>query len=266
MALLPSLLIVFDTTALVVGNTSEWQEFSRLGECYVPEGVLEQMELMCDRATEPEVERTAREFMRFYPTSGWKKTGIRAEHAALKPTPGHALSQRARLSLAVASGGYGLALRYPERLIVLIANDQALLQQVLGLSLKNLCGLPVPALLQWTRSQRRPPIINQHLQQMRTGQPAKASANHKPAPATALISNPGRSLNATRTATPEVRPGVYTAQRQRGKVRSRQLMSLFSSLVSLAMVLGVIATIWRFISPTSFAQLWNQLPFIGAPK
>jgi hypothetical protein len=267
MALIPSVLILFDTTALTAGKTLEWQEFSRLGECYLPEGVLQQMDYLCDRGSEPELESTVREFMRFYPTSGWKKTSLQAEHPNLKSAPGHTLSKRARLSLEVASCAYGVALRYPERLIVLIANDQSLLQQVMGLKLKNLCGLPLPALLQWARSQRRPPVVTQHLQSLRTSGQPEPSTRRSPAASAKAVNTASRSAAATPTdPTPAVRPGMYTAKRQRVKVRSRQFFSLVSNLVSLVIFLIVLAAFWRFVSPGSFEQFWNRLPVVGGPR
>lgn len=267
MALIPSVLILFDTTALTAGKSSEWQEFSRLGECYLPEGVLEQMEYLCDRSSEPELESTAREFMRFYPTSGWKKTSLQAEHPTLKPTPGHTLSKRARLSLEVASCAYGLALRYPERLIVLVANDQSLLQQVMSLKIKNLCGLPLPALLQWVRSQRRPPVVNHHLQLLRTSGQPDPSVKRSSTTSTKPVNNASRSAAVTHTDTPAaVRPGMYTAKRQRVKVRSRQFFSLVANLVSLVVFVTILAAFWRFVSPGSFNQFWNRLPIVGSPR
>jgi len=268
MTLLPPFSLVFDTTALIVGKTIDWQEFSRLGDCYVPEVVFAQIEFMCDRASESETERVAREFMRFFPISGWKKTGTKAEHPLLKPTPGHTLSKRARLALEVVEVAYGMALRYPDRLIVLVANDQPMLQQVLNLQTQNLCGMPVPALLQWVRSQRRPPVVNHHLQLMRTtvNQMSVASTS-LPAKRTAQpTSATRRSATTTRGATPSVRPGQYTAKRQRAEVLSRRIFGLLFNLVALVFLLVIVAATWRFFSPTSFDQFWRTLPFVGTQR
>lgn len=261
MALLPSILILFDTTALLAGKTREWQEFSRLGECYVSEGVVEQMQFMHDRASEPDVETTAREFNRFYPTSGWKQTSAIAEHPSLKPAAGHTLSKRARLSLEVLGCAYGLALRYPESLVVLVANDQPMLKQVLGLQTKNLCGLPLAAFIQWHRSQRRPPVVSQHLQQLRS-QPAPigdliarksvaSKSGKSPSPRSAVVSPPSVS---------------YGVKRQQQAARSLRISSLLSSLVSVVILLVAVAAVWRVISPASFNQLWQQSPIGGAKK
>lgn len=268
MALLPPFSLVFDTTALIAGKSIDWQEFSRLGDCYVPEGVLTQIEFMCDRASEPETERVAREFMRFFPTSGWKKTGTKAEHPLLKPAPGHTLSKRARLALEVLECAYGMALRYPDRLIVLIANDQPMLQQVINLQTRNLCGMPVPALLQWVRSQRRPPVVNHHLQLMRAtvNQMSVASTASSSKQAAQPISTPRRSLSTARNAPPTVRPGQYTAQRQRAELLSRQIFGFLFNLVALVVVFILVAATWRFFSPASFDQFWRNLPFVGTQK
>jgi len=218
------------------------------------------MDYLCDRASEPDVESTAREFKRFYANDSWKRTGIQAEHATLKPTPGHTLSKRARLALTVAGCAYGMALRYPDSVIVLITNDQPLLQKVMGLQVNNLCGMPFTALMQWSRSQRRPSVVHHHLQLMRAaGTPGKASATVKPA------TKSMHGMPSARIADP-VAPGTYTAKRQRSQSRSRILSGLFSNLVSLVILVVVIATIWHFVNPASFAQFWKSLPIVGASK
>jgi hypothetical protein len=266
MPLLPPVLILFDTTAVLAGKSLEWQEFARLGECYLPEAILEQLEFMCDRAAEPEVEGKAREFSRFYPTSGWKRTAVQAEHATLKPAPGHTLSKRARLTLTVSSCAYGMALRYPGSLIVLVANDQPLLQKVLDLKINNLCGMPYTALVQWGHTQRRPPVVNHHLQLMRSA----ANNSDKPGQGTASAArksvNSSRPIATTRSDKLSARPGGYTAKRQRSNVRLRWLTGWFSSLVSLVIFLVVTATIWHILSPASFNQFWKSLPVIGTPR
>jgi len=258
MALIPSVLILFDTTALLAGKTLQWQEFTRLGECYVPEAVLEQMYYCCDRASEPDVESTAREFKRFYEGDTWKRTSIQAEHPTLKPAPGHTVSKRARLALTVASCAYGMALRYPDRLVALVTNDQALLQKVMGLKLSNLCAMPYMPLVQWAVTQRRPPVVHHHLQLMRASSNGTAKPQNRAAKA--------QAASASRSAMPAVTPGAYTAKRQRSQSRSRYFMGVLSSIGSLVVLLVVIAIGWNLVSPTSFAQFWNSLPIVGRPR
>jgi hypothetical protein len=130
MVTLPPFLIVLDLTALMAGKPQDWREFSRAGVCFVPKVVLEEIQDLCDNAPEPFLAETAREFVRFYSTSGWHETLSIATHPLLKPAEGHALSKRARIALAVAQTSYGLALNRPEGLVVLVANDQALLKKI----------------------------------------------------------------------------------------------------------------------------------------
>jgi len=257
MVLLAPILILLDTTALLSGTTRDWRGFSRLGECYVPEVVLEQLEFMSDHAAEPETEAVAREFNQFYPKSGWKKTNTIVEHPTLKPAPGHTLSKRARLTLEVLGCAYGLALRYPTSLVVLVANDQSMLQKVLALHVTNLCGLPVTALQQWHRTQRRPQVVNHHLQLMRS------------LPGTPSTPVNTRSLSAAkRTASPAAtvsRPVAYPAQRRRRSGRSL-LIGLVSNLISLIVLAITVSAVWSVVSPASFKQFWQQLPIVGKPR
>ncbi len=252
MALIPSALFLFDTTAILAGKTLDWQAFSQLGECYVPNGVLEQLEFMCDRASEPDTERASREFMRFYPNGGWKKTSITAEHPTLKPAPGNKLSQRARLVQQILGCAYGLALRYPDRLIVLVANDQPMLQQLHQLQTKNLCGLPLPPMMQWVRLQRRPPVITQHMQRMRS-QSGNPSASTGQSPQRKVVH-------------PDAKQGWDPPKKRWAPWRSLDLQGLVSNTVSLLIVVAILGGLWRFVSPSTFAQFWQRLPIVGAPK
>lgn len=261
--LLPPILLLFDTTALLATKTRDWQEFLQLGECHVPDAVLEQMEYMNDRASEPEVEAIAREFNRFYPNSGWKKTNSLAEHPNLKVAAGHSLSKRARLSLDVLRCAYGLALRYPNSLIVLVANDQSMLKQVLDMQVKNLCGLPLTALVQWNRTQRRPQTVSQHLLNLRTpsdvvGDPIKPR-RLRVAPSTARSHHPPASAPAPKVVS-------LQADRQRKAAKSLKVSSFVSNLISLGVLVIAIAAVWRVVHPVSFNQLWQQLPLVQKQK
>lgn len=53
MTALPPILILIDTSAIVAGKTREWQMFARAGECFVPRAVLEEIEFLCKRASNP---------------------------------------------------------------------------------------------------------------------------------------------------------------------------------------------------------------------
>jgi len=246
MSILPPFLIVLDISALLAGNTREWQGFSRIGECFVPKAALEEMEFLCHRAVEPKLEQVAREFARFYPTSGWKAVLSIATHPALKPTEGHALSKKARLALVVAQAAYGVARNHPEGVVVLVANDQALLQRLRSLAMPNLCGIPLAAWLQWTRSLHRPAVVTQQIQAMRSPVGNAVGVHRSTKPTTpsrqAAVAQPSPSY-APRTPSP-----------------SWRLRQKFYNLLTLAIALVVVGSLWRAVSPVSFAQFWRQLP------
>ncbi len=262
MAVLTPVLLLFDSPALLKSSSRDWANFRQLGECYVPEGVLEALEFLSSQATEPGDESTAREFLRFYPTQDWKKTNVSADHATLKVAPGHALSKRARLALAVLQCAYGLALRYPDRLVVLVSHDPSVLQKVPPLEKPNLCGLPLTALLQWGRSQRRPTVVSHHLQFVRA---ASGKAQGTPGSATAQPSR--RATPATvRSSAPATVDWAAPKGRRGQWGWSLKLRRGLTNLVSLAIFLGAIAVGWRWLHPVSFNQFWNQLPIVGQPK
>jgi len=167
MAATPPVILVFDIGALAGANPAEWREFSRVGSCCIPQVIYEEMKLLFDRSPDPDLERIAKSFNRFYASSGWRITDISASHAAFKVASGQALTRRARLSLAVGRCGYGLAQTYPGSLVVVATQDRSLLQRLYDLPCVNLCGVPVESLLQWSRTGQRPVQVSQRLQQFR---------------------------------------------------------------------------------------------------
>jgi hypothetical protein len=167
MVAVPSVMLVFDISALSAATPSEWREFSRVGSCYIPQVVYEEMKLKFDRSPDPDLERIAKAFNRFYPTSGWRITDVNGHHAALKVSSGQALTHRSRISLAVGRCAYGLAEATPGSLVVLVTKDRSLLQRLYEIPMVNLCGITVENLLQWSRSGQRPIPVSQKLQQFR---------------------------------------------------------------------------------------------------
>lgn len=253
---LPPVLIVLDTNALLAGNTRDWQTFSRLGECFVPKVVLEELEFIANSGAEAEAERVAREFSRFYPESSWKPTHSIATHPSLKPAAGHDLSKKARHSLAVAQTCYGLARNRPEGLVVLVSNDQPLVQRLRQLETPNLCGVPLAAFLQWTRSNRRPAVVTQQLQAVRPAAGVVSTETPRrvaPTATRSTVSQPSRSQ--------PVRPAPASSRRP-----SLRLQQTFYNLVSLALLALVIGGIWRVVSPATFARFWQQLPIPAQMK
>jgi len=274
-SVLPPILLLFDSGALLSGKTREWQLFGRVGDCFVPRVVLQELDFLRDRATDSAVESTAREFGRFFPESGWRQTSSIASHPSLKPAEGHTLSNRARVSLAVAQTSYGLARNHPDSLVVLVANDQSLLQKVRMLDIHNLCGIPQPVFMMWIRTQRRPPAVTQQLQVMRTmsdtAMPVGASSRgrastaarspmtNRTTPASRSTSARGGASTVNTTKSSSAKSSKRTTQRRppRRSISLGQIVSQFVTLIVLV-TLGLAA--WRIIDPIRFNKFWDQLP------
>ncbi|HEY9698534.1 MAG TPA: PIN domain-containing protein [Trichocoleus sp.] len=167
MASAPPVILVFDISALSATSPTEWREFSRVGMCYLPQPIYEEMKLLFDRSPDPDLERIAKAFTRFHASSGWQITDASAHHPALKAPSGQALTRRARISLAVGRCGYGLAQNFSNSMVVLITKDRTLLQRLYEIPCVNLCGIPAESLLQWSRSGQRPVPVSQRFQQFR---------------------------------------------------------------------------------------------------
>lgn len=192
MVAIPSVILVFDVSALSAASCSEWREFARVGSCYLPQVVYEEMKMMFDRSPDPDLERIAKDFHRFYATSNWQVTQADAHHAALKMSSGQSLTRRARVSLAVGRAAYALSQSSQSSIVVLVTKDRSLLQRLYEIPEVNLCGITGEALLQWSRSGTRPIAVIQKIQQFRVahGITAKATASHSKQHSVAAVSIP----------------------------------------------------------------------------
>jgi hypothetical protein len=264
---LPSCFLVFDTTALLTSQSRSWQEFNRVGSCYVPSGVTEAMKQLSEQAADSTTRETAREFGRFFPTSGWRSTQSYATHPSLKPAEGHEISSRARLSLAIAQAAYGLARSHPEALIVLVSNDKGLLQRLEPLDVKNVCGISLDALVLWSRSQRRPSAISHQLQVMRVAQASSTSQWPSTSVSKTTANQSTQITTPVVTATP-ARTQTFTAVRRPPVRNSRwrsRLSNTFYNLLILAGLGIATAMLWQTLAPASFNRLWQELPFHSQP-
>ncbi|MBW4473773.1 MAG: hypothetical protein KME45_25860 [Stenomitos rutilans HA7619-LM2] len=249
MAALPSFLILLDLSAIMSSGVRHWQEFSRVGECFISKAVLEEIQLLCNHAIEPAQERTAREFVRFFPESGWKATTSIAQHPALKPSEGHTQSKKTRLSLATAQAAYGLARNRPDDLVVVAANDQGLIQRLRMLGTPNLCGMPLTVLVQWSRTARKPPVVANQLHAMRLMVGAVAPTVSKtPDTRPPMRSTPSQSSQSKKPLSPQrtIRPAY-----------------IFYNLLTLVIVAIATLAAWRIVHPPSFNRFWQQLPFVS---
>ena len=160
---LPPLLVTFDTDVLMAGRTQVWQEYAKVGTCYIPEVVYDEIDRLTDQAVEPAIEQVAREFMRFFADSGWIATDAQETHRALEPSIKNQ-SKQAMLVVATAQCVYGLAQEHPEALVIFVSNSQPLLKRLASVGTTNLCGITGAMLLNWARKGERPPAATQQLQ------------------------------------------------------------------------------------------------------
>lgn len=158
----PRIFLLIDLNTFFACKPYEWLEFSRVGRCYVPQVVYEELEAWAMSRSESIESKIAREFRRFMLESDWQLT------RSLISTESRPMTRRARLALDVRNSAEDLARSSIGRLVVVVSNDRALVQQVQALKFDNLTGIPVSTLLAWSRTQRQPPIVLQHLRSMQT--------------------------------------------------------------------------------------------------
>ncbi len=153
--------LLIDLNALYACKLYEWLEFSQVGQCYVPQAVYQELDAWASSRSESIEAKIAREFRRFMLEGDWKLT-----RSTLPPKPHRPFSRRARLAIEVRHCAEDLARFSVGRLVVVVSNDRALVQQIQTLRLDNLTGIPVSTLLTWSRTKRQPPIVLQHLRAM----------------------------------------------------------------------------------------------------
>lgn len=283
---LPSICLLLDTTALLAGKTREWQDYTKLGTCYLPQVVLDEMAFLCNRAVEPAQELTAREFRRFHRHSGWQVTTTTASHPQLEgSSSGRELSKKARLLLATAASAYGLSQTLPDCLVVVVSNDQNLRRRVDHLKAPNLCAIPVASLVQWVRSHQRPANVAQKLQGMLQTEAVQAGMLNLGTPKTPLpaaelqgqlLTGPDGRVRSTATQprrTPRkvvAAPVVNTANLKQRLTppQSDVLSQVFSFTTALTSTVVALVLIWALIQPNSFHRTWRQFglpPLPGQP-
>jgi hypothetical protein len=258
MAVIPPIMLVLDISTLSTTTTRDWLGFSRAGSCYLPQVIYEEMKFLYDRSPDPDLERTAREFNRFYATSGWKITETVGHHPLLKSTTGYALTRRTRVALAVGRCAYGLAQQHPASLVVLVSSDRSILQRTYEIQAPNLTGLPVSALLSWSRTGQRPIAISQKLQQM------KAAGTFHPTPVVATRPHRQSSSSRSKPSSPKrsAPQSPPAPKRQRPTVRAvlstpvdiGQVLAGLSALVALGLA-GVL--IWIIFFTDNFRNLFE---------
>lgn len=162
---LPPVLVTFDADVLMAGRTQVWQEYAKVGSCYLPEVVYDEIDYLTGKAVEKAQEQVAREFMRFFADSGWIVTDAQETHRGLEPSIKNQSAQ-AMLVVATAQCVYGLAQEHPDSLVVFVSNSQPLLKRIASVGAANLCGITAAMLLNWARKGERPPAATQQLQSL----------------------------------------------------------------------------------------------------
>ncbi|HBK99715.1 MAG TPA: hypothetical protein DD001_21545 [Microcoleaceae bacterium UBA10368] len=162
---LPPVLVTFDADVLMAGRTQVWQEYAKVGSCYLPEVVYDEIDYLTGKAVEKAQEQVAREFMRFFADSGWIITDAQETHRALEPSIKNQ-SKQAMLVVATAQCVYGLAQERPDALVVFVSNSQPLLKRMASVGAANLCGITGAMLLNWARKVERPAAATQQLQSL----------------------------------------------------------------------------------------------------
>ncbi len=245
MATIPPIILVLDVNALSTATPREWLEFSRVGSCIVPQAVYEEMKFLFDRAPDPDLERIAKAFNRFYATSGWQVSDAHAHHPVLKTVNNQSLTKRSRVSLAVGRCAYGLSQTFPTSLVVLVSSDRSMLQRIYDIQSTNLCAITGQALLQWCRTGQRPIAVSQKLQRLRSSG------------GTGMTTGITTTIQKT-TST----PSRITAARPQSAVRdTSDLKDLLSQITSLVLALAALMfagwLLWRLVNDAGLREQWR---------
>lgn len=261
MATTPPIAILLDLSAILGSSIREWQEYSHIGNCYLPQIIYEEIEFLTGRAPEPNVEKTAREFTRFFPESGWQLTNAHAVHPTINPPAGQNLSKQARLVVSVAQCMYGFAQENSDKLVVFVSNSQPILQRIPALNTPNLCGITRAALLQWVRTKQRPPAVTQKLE---TFSNSETSATVSPAESAEKTPLPVNSHPSNSPVMTGPASAAETPTRQRSS-SNNLVTKIVGTLVSLLIFVVLGLTAWRFLQPQSFNQFWRQTGLPALP-
>jgi hypothetical protein len=176
-------LLIFDVDVLMDSNVQTWQQYANAGSCYVPEVVFEEMEFVADEG-DSDRQKLAKEFLRFFPSSGWQMTDALETHPQLEPAVSANQSKQTRMVVATAQCVYGFTCENPESLVVFVCNNQPLLKRIQGLGVENLCGITAAMLSQWAKRGEQPMMVTQQLQIFMRSQTSKTP--QKPSQATRL--------------------------------------------------------------------------------
>jgi len=244
------MILVFDLSTILSGCTRDWVDFSNHAPCYLPEVVLQELNFLTQRAITPKEEKIAREFLRFFPDSGWEITSTMSAHPALTPKEADNISKNARLSLAIAESVYDLALRRSEEIVVFVTSEGNLLRQLNQTQQPNLAIIPTSQLKQWVRTGEMPLIVKETMINLSNQDNNQGDRN-------------GKKVVKLKSIDQFSSPKNNRVNAQTPRVKSED--SLFNTikysaiaLLSLTITIGVA---WYFVAPESFSQTWERMGF-----
>jgi hypothetical protein len=247
-----SILLVFDLSAILAGRTRDWSQFNSVGSCFIPQVVMEEIEFLTQRSSDPEEEKIAREFTRFLPDSNWEISQSIAEHPSLTPPDGKNLSKNARLQLAVAQCVYGMTQENTASIVVMVSNQGNLRTQLENLKVNNLCTLTSAQFIQWLRTNQRPLNITQAIQKQSVGGWSPTSQSPNP-----QIDRPKQG--STKTGSSSSQSQSRTPRYSTSVKKANPISGLINSILALVAFTAVGCSIWYFAQPKSFNQFWQKL-------
>ncbi len=251
-----SIFLLFEPSVLLGGDEQQWEQYSEVGTCYLPQVTMEEMESLCDRSEDPEQESTAREFCRFMKESDWQTTNTRRVHPFLNPLDGENLSQAARFQQDFAELAYGLAWENSDTLVVLVSNNHNLTTKIEGLAIKNITTISTANLRQWVRKKQTP--INVRLfmdKQVKANKPEikQATASTKQLNSSSKPSRPS-SKASSRSERPQNISPSYLPMRKKNNLISL-LISSISAIVAFA-IAGFM--MWYLLEPDSLNKFLEE--------
>ncbi len=238
------MIIVIELSTILSGLAKDWVDFSRLGRCYLPEVVWREVEFLTFRAVTEKEEKIAREFMRFFPSSGWQIISDMSPLPAAANTPeGMDMSKKARLLTAIAETVYDLSLKNTDELIVLVTSETNLKTQLQPLEIKNLAIITPNQLKNWLKTGTTPPAVAEKLSLL------------PPQPQETLQTNSSHPRRLLQNTSSNVFFPATSGRRQRGENPLQLIGYTVSAIVFLLVAVGLT---WYLVSPQSLQKF---LPF-----
>ncbi len=287
----PPILVVFDLSAILSCTAHEWKIFSRLGRCCVPQVLYEEIDWLAQNSPKPDLAKVAREFIRFWPDSGWLTICTKSSHPLLEPAARAVSSKQAQLMVEIAQCTYGLAQEHNDKLIVFASHRQPLLNRMQSLGAPNLCPIAEKVLLEWAKTGNRPAEAIVQWQAMKRAavapeEPASKPISDRPisrVPYTGkpISRTPFPTSGALRSRVGKVASAVkegYAPKVDTYKDKSAPVYlhktaptlvtvesskpgffaSLLYFLAALTALAIASASMWRAINPANFNQFWQK--------